>query len=307
MTAVSTRLGLVLTCAALVATLSCDRARPQTFATPEAAVAALVAAAQQDTIDDLLKLFGRDVNALVQSSSPAVARKNREVFVVAMAEGWHLADDPTGRKVLVVGNESWPFPIPLVRDEGRWKFDIAAGADEVIARRIGRNELDVIQLCRRYVAAQQQYAASGHDGRPAGRYAKALRSDPGRHNGLYWPASQGEKVSPLGQLVAEAAQEHEPLDPSRPGPLPFHGYHFAILTAQGASAPGGPRDYVSNGEMTGGFALVAWPAQFGVTGIMTFVVAQDGTVYQKSLGDQTFTVARALKRYDPDATWTMAN
>jgi len=305
MTIVSTRLGLVLTCAALVATASCARARPQTFASPEEAVAALTRAAQQDTIDDLLKLFGPEVNTLVQSSSPLEARKNREVFVVAMAEGWRLVDEPAGRKVLEVGNESWPFPIPLVRDGGRWKFDIAAGADEVLARRIGRNELAVIQLCRKYVAAQQLYAARGHDGRPAGRYAQTLRSDPGLHNGLYWPASPREK-SPLGALVAEAA-EPDRLDPSRPGPLPFHGYHFAILTAQGASAPGGVRDYVANGEMTDGFALVAWPAKFGVTGIMTFLVAQDGTVYQKSLGDETFEVARALKRYDPDPSWTMAN
>jgi len=305
MTIVSTRLGLVLTCAALVATASCARARPQTFATPEEAVAALNQAAQQDTIEGLLTLFGPEVNTLVQSTSPAVARQNRQVFVVAMAEGWHLADEPDGRKVLEVGNESWPFPIPLVRDGGRWKFDVAAGADEVLARRIGRNELAVIQLCRKYVAAQQLYAASGHDGRPAGRYAQTLRSDPGRHNGLYWPASQGEK-SPLGALVAEAAQR-DSIDPSRPGPQPFHGYHFAILTGQGASAPGGARDYVANGEMTDGFALVAWPAQFGVPGIMTFLVAQDGTVYQKSLGDQTSAVARALKRYDPDPSWTMAN
>ena len=302
---VSTRLGLVLTCAALVATVSCARAaRPQSFASPEEAVAALSKAAQQETIDELLKLFGPDVNALVQSSSPVEARQNREVFVVAMAEGWHLEDE-AGRKVLVVGNEKWPFPIPLVQDGGRWQFDIAAGADEVLARRIGRNELAVIELCRKYVAAQQLYAASGHDGRPAGRYATVLRSDPGRHNGLYWPAPPGDKASPLGALVAEAAQ-HEP-DPSRPGPLPFHGYHFAILTAQGDNAPGGGRDYVAGGEMTGGFALVAWPAEFGVTGIMTFVVAQDGTVYQKSLGDQTFVLARALKRYDPDPSWTMTN
>jgi len=305
---VSSRLGLALAGAALAVGVACGAARaPQTFAVPEDAVAALLKAAQQDTVDDLLTLFGPDAKALVQSSSPAVARRNRQVFVIAMAEGWRLVDEPNGRKVLVVGNESWPFPIPLVRGQRGWRFDLAAGADEVLARRIGRNELAVIQVCRKYVAAQRLYAASGHDGRPAGRYAKSLRSDDGRQNGLYWPAAPGEKSSPLGELVAEAAQEHEPLDPSRPGPLPFHGYHFAILTAQGASAPGGPRDYLQNGELTGGFALVAWPAQFGVTGIMTFVVAEDGTVYQKSLGDQTFAVARALKRYDPDPSWTMAN
>ena len=308
MTHVSTRLRLVVAGAALAATVACGRARaPQTFAVPEDAVAALLKAAQQDTVDGLLTLFGPDAKALVQSSSPAEARRNRDVFVAAMAEGWRLEDAPSGHKELVVGNEEWPFPIPLVPDPRGWRFDITAGADEVLSRRIGRNELTVIGLCRRYVAAQRLYAASGHDGRPAGRYAKSLRSDPGTQNGLYWPVPRGERSSPLGELVAEAAQQHEPPDPSRPGPLPFHGYHFAVLTEQGASAPGGLRDYVQHGEMTGGFALVAWPAQFGVTGIMTFVVAEDGTVYQKSLGDQTFAVARALKRYDPDSSWTMAN
>jgi hypothetical protein len=309
MTLFSTRLRLVVAGAALAATVACGAGAraPQTFAVPEDAVAALLKAAQQDTVDGLLTLFGPDAKALVQSSSPAEARRNRDVFVAAMAEGWRLEGDPAGRKVLVVGNEEWPFPIPLVPDARGWKYDIAAGADEVLGRRIGRNELTVIGLCRRYVAAQRLYAASGHDGRPAGRYAKSLRSDPGTQNGLYWPVPRGEKASPLGELVAEAAQQHEPLDPSRPGPLPFHGYHFAVLTEQGARAPGGLRDYVQQGEMTGGFALVAWPAQFGVTGIMTFVVAEDGTVYQKSLGDQTFAVARALKRYDPDSSWTMAN
>jgi hypothetical protein len=221
------------------------------------------------------------------------------VFAVAFKEQWHLEDATPSGKTLVIGNEEWPFPVPLVKGTDGWRFDTAAGKEEVLARRIGRNELTVIGLCRRYVAAQRLYAASGHDGRPAGRYAKSLRSDPGTQNGLYWPVPRGERGSPLGELVAEAAQQREPLDPSRPGPLPFHGYHFAVLT--------GLRDYLQNGEMTGGFALVAWPAQFGVTGIMTFVVAEDGTVYQKSLGDQTFAVARALKRYDPDPSWTMAN
>jgi len=307
MTIVSTRLGLVLTCAALVATFSCGRARPQTFASPEDAVAALVKAAQQDTIGDLVTLFGPDSKAVVESSDPATARRGRDVFLVAMAEGWQLVDDPAGGKQLVVGNESWPFPIPLVRDKDKWRFDIAAGAEEIVGRRIGRNELAVIRISRTYVAAQRLYAARGRDGRPPGRYAMTFRSDAGRQNGLYWPAKRGEKHSPLGELVAEAAQEGRKLDSSRPGPSPFHGYYFAILTAQGAHAPGGPRDYVTDGEMTGGFALVAWPAEYGVTGIMTFVVGEDGVVHQKDLGDQTRTVASALKRYDPDASWTNAN
>jgi hypothetical protein len=306
MTVTCTRLGYVLVCAALAATVACGRQRAQTFVVPEDAVAALLKAAQQDNVDGLLTLFGQDAKDLVRSSDPVMARRNRDVFVVAMAEGWRLENEPDGRKVLVAGNESWPFPIPLVRDPLGWKFDVAEGAEEVLRRRIGRNELDVIRICRTYVAAQRLYAASGHDGQPAGRYAKTLRSDSGRHNGLYWTAAQGEKVSPLGALLAEAAQEREPLDPART-PVPFHGYHFAILTEQGAHATGGPRNYVDNGEMTGGFALVAWPAQFGVTGIMTFVVAEDGVVHQKSLGEQTFAVARSLKRYDPDQSWTIAN
>ena len=307
MTVSGTRGGLVLACAALAAIVACGRARPQTFVAPEDAVAALLKAAQQDSVDGLLTLFGPDAKVLIASSDPVTARRNRDVFVVAMAEGWRLENEPDGRKVLVAGNESWPFPIPLVRDPAGWKFDVAEGADEVLRRRIGRNELAVIRICKTYVAAQRLYAASGHDGRPAGRYAKTLRSDPGRHNGLYWAAQRGEKPSPLGELLAEAAQEREPLDPSRPGPAPFYGYHFAILTAQGANVTGGLRDYVENGEMTGGFALVAWPAQFGVTGIMTFVVAEDGVVHQRSLGEQTSALARSLKRYDPDQSWTIAN
>ena len=313
MTSIS-RLGLGLTCVALAATLACGRGRPQKFATPEEAVAALDKAAQQDTVQDLQTLFGSESKALVELSDPATARRNRQVFVVAMGEGWHLTDDTNGGKVLVVGNESWPFPVPLVKDGGQWRFDVAAGAEEVIGRRIGRNELAVIRSCSTYVAAQRVYAARGHDGRPPGRYAKAFRSDPGRQNGLYWPAARGEKFSPLGELVAEAAQDGQSLNTSRaglntsrPGPSPFHGYYFAILTAQGDSAPGGARDYVADGEMTGGFALVAWPAEYGVTGIMTFVVSDDGVVRQKDLGDQTFKVAGALKRYDPDASWTNAN
>ena len=306
MTCASTRLGLVLTCAALVATLSCGRARPQTFASPEGAVAALVKAAQQDTAGDLLTLLGPDSKPLVESAEPATARRNREVFLVAMSEGWELVDDRAGGKQLVVGNESWPFPIPLVKDKDGWQFDAAAGADEVLGRRIGRNELAVIRICRTYVAAQRLYAAWSRDGRPSGRYATALRSDPGKQNGLYWPVSPGEKHSPLGELVAEAAQEGRSLDPSRRGPSPFHGYYFAILTAQGASAPGGAREYIVNGEMTGGFALVAWPAQYGVTGIMTFIVAADGVVREKDLGENV-DVAKALKRYDPDPSWTTSH
>lgn len=306
MTARRSRLVLILACAALAATASCNRARARTFASPDEAVKALMTAAGQEKPDELLAIFGPDAQELVQSSEPDTARRNRQVFVVAMAEGWRLVDNAPAGKLLVVGNEGWPFPVPIVQDRDGWKFDTAAGRDEVMARRIGRNELAVIGLCRTYVAAQRIYAQRGHDGRPAGRYATAFRSDPGKQNGLYWAASRGEKRSPLGDLVAAAAEDGQPL-PAGAQPAPFHGYRFAILTAQSAAASGGAREYVVDGEMTGGFALVAWPAQYGTTGIMTFVVGQDGVVREKDLGASTDESVKPVARYDPDASWTTSN
>jgi hypothetical protein len=298
---------LVFTCAALAVSLSCTREGPRTFASPEDAVKALVVAARQETIDELLTLFGTDAQPLLESSDPVTARRNRDVFVVAMAEGWRLADDEAGRKTLIAGNEQWPFPVPIVRDGGSWRFDTAAGRDEVLGRRIGRNELAVIRICRTYVAAQRLYARDGHDGLPAGIYARTFGSDPGRQNGLYWPVARGEKRSPLGDLVAEAASEGRPLDSNRKPPAPFHGYYFAILTGQGAAAAGGAKTYLANGHMTDGFALVAWPAQYDVTGIMTFVVNQEGVVREKDMGPESEAVARSMTLYDPDGSWATAN
>ena len=187
--------------------------------------------------------------------------------------------------MLVIGNEAWPFPVPIVKDASGWHFDTAAGKEEVLDRRIGRNELAVIRICRTYVAAQRLYASRGHDGLPAGLYARAFASEPGRQNGLYWPARRGEKRSPLGDLVAHAAEEGRALGKAgAEAPPPFHGYHFKILTAQGPAAPGGAKSYVVDEKMSGGFALVAWPAQYDVTGIMTFIVNQDGVVQQKRSG-----------------------
>jgi hypothetical protein len=174
----------------------------------------------------------------------------------------------------------------------------------VLSRRIGRNELATIRACRAYVNAQQLYAAQPHDARPAGLFAQSFRSEAGRQNGLYWPARRGDKPSPLGDLVAQAAEDGVAIGTSGGDPAPFHGYFFRILTQQGPAAPGGARDYLVNGQMSGGFALVAWPAQYDVTGVMTFVVNKDGEVREKDLGPDTAAAARGLQHYNPDDTWT---
>ncbi len=204
------RVVAALLCAAsLVATPACRSASPEpdqrTFATPEEAVKALIQVARDGKLDDLMKLLGPDGQHLVDASDSKTARQNREVFVAAAAEGWRLTDNGANGRVLVVGYESWPFPVPLVADAGKWRFDTAAGVEEVVARRIGRNELTAIRACRIFVRAQKVYASRGHDGKPKGLYATALRSDPGQHNGLYWPAVRGEARSPLGDLIADAA------------------------------------------------------------------------------------------------------
>ena len=267
--------------AALVATLACQVASPvpdqRTFASPEDAAKALIQVAKDGKLEELMKLLGPDAQRLVDSSDSKTARQNREVFVVAAQEGWRLTDNGANGRVLVVGYESWPFPIPLVADAGRWRFDTAAGVEEVLARRIGRNELAAIRASRTYVYAQRVYASRGHDSKPKGLYATALRSDPGRHNGLYWPATRGQPRSPLGDLIADAAGESS-----------FHGYHFKIL------APREPN----------GFALVAWPATYDGTGVMTFVVNQDGVVREKDLGSDTAQVAGTMTRTTPTTRGT---
>jgi DUF2950 family protein len=272
----------------------------RTFATPEAAVRALAAAVKAGQLDEVVAIFAPDGQELAASSDPATGQRNREVFTAAFAEGWRLVSQGANQKTLVVGNEAWPFPVPLVKEAGKWHFDTAAGKEEVLARRIGRNELAVIAICRTYVSAQVRYAHEGHDGKRAGLYATTFRSDAGRQNGLYWPAVHGKPLSPLGDLVARAADEGRPLtDP----PSPFHGYYFKILTGQGAGAAGGAKSYVVSGEMSGGFALVAWPAQYDATGVMTFLVNQDGVIRQKDLGTGTEAAARAMTVYDADASW----
>lgn len=296
---------------AIVATLlvtGCRRAPvPEPlFATPEDAVKALLKAVTAEKVDAVVAIFGAEGKELIDNSDPATARSGREVFLAAARERWSLADRDGGGKVLVVGNEDWPFPVPLVRDSSGWRFDTAAGREEVIARRIGRNEIAAIETCETYVHAQELYARDAHDGKPSGAYATTFRSDVGKQNGLYWSAARDRKRSPLGELLAEAADPARLKGTDGQKPAPFHGYYFRILTAQGPAATGGEKSYLVKDEMTGGFALVAWPAEYDSTGVMTFIVSHEGVVRQKDLGPDSDAAARAITRYDPDPSWVAA-
>jgi len=275
----------------------------RTFATPEEAAKTLVDTVRKGDVSALLAIFGPDGKELFDSSDPATARMNQQVFTMAAKERWYLEDAAPNRKILVIGNEDWPFPVPLVKEGAAWRFDTAAGKEEILSRRIGRNELDTIATLRAYVAAQQRYAAQGHDGKPSGIYATRLASDPGKQNGLYWPTAKGQTRSPLGELVAQAAEDGRPINSTGTQPSPFHGYRFKILTAQGAAASGGAKNYIVNGEMSGGFAMVAWPAQYDATGVMTFIVSSDGIIRQKDLGPGTEAAAKKITVYNPDSSW----
>jgi len=278
-------------------------ARHRTFASPEDAVHALINMVKAGNVDELIDFFGPDGAELISSSDPVTARRNREVFRVAAAQRWQLVDAGSNRKTLVIGDEDWPFPVPLIKDAAGWRFDTAAGKDEIIARRIGRNELSAIATCRAYVSAQQRYAQEGHDGQPAGIYAAKFSSDPGMQNGLYWPPAKGQKRSPLGELLAAAGEDDQAVGARTEQRNPLQGYYFKILTEQGRAARGGRKSYIVNGVMTGGFALVAWPAQYDVTGVMTFIVNQDGIVYEGNLGRETAVRVQKLTAYNPDASW----
>ena len=297
---------LILSLVVLVA-LTASRVAAQTehrtFATPEDAVRALADAVKIGSLEELLRIFGPEGREIASASDPSTALHNRQIFVVAMKEQWKLEDAPEGRKTLVIGYEEWPFPVSLVKTPSGWQFDTAAGKEEILARRVGQNELMAIQAAAAYVTAQRRYAQTGHDGQQPGAYATKFMSTSGKQDGLYWPTKRGEKRSPLGDLVADAAFDGRQAGAAAGQPSPFHGYYFKILTAQGAAAPGGARNYVVNGRMTGGFALVAWPAEYDRTGVMTFMVGQDGVVYEKDLGLETAEAARKITSFNPDGSW----
>ena len=271
------------------------------FDSPQAAVDAFVAALQKNDQKELGRLLGPGIEGLLSSGDPVQDQADRERFLAAYTKKHALQAEGDGTQVLIVGDNDWPFPIPLVEHKGNWHLDGNAGADELVYRRIGHNELGAIAVSRGFVAAQQEYAAQGHDGDPAGIYALKLISDEGTQNGLFWPVADGETPSPAGPFVASAAAEG--YRRSDTGPTPYHGYYFRMLYAQGTNAAGGAKDYFKGGVLTEGFALVAWPADYGGSGVQTFIVNQDGTVYQKDLGEDTATAADAILLFDPDSSW----
>lgn len=271
------------------------------FATPDDAAKMLQQGFKANDIPLLSQMFPGAVEEF--SSGDSTADKNdREVIALAMEEGWHWAQLGTNKKQLIIGDEAWPFPVPLMKIGTGWRFDVKAGEEEVLARRIGRNELNVIELCRAYVGMQQDYAALGHDGKPTGIYAQKIASTPGGQDGLYWAVKPGDPLSPMGDIAAKA--EAIGYQREKTPDAPFLGYYFHVLTGQGAAAPGGAKDYIVNGDMTRGFALIAYPAKYGHSGVMTFIVNQSGVVYQKDLGKDTQRIASGIKAYNPDKSWT---
>lgn len=276
----------------------------RTFDSPEEAAEALVEATEADDMEALRALFGQGSEDALSSGDSVSDQWQRQVVAVAMQQGWTLEETDAGERVLVIGDDEWPFPVPLVQEGEGWRFDLEAGEEEVLARRIGRNELLAIETCLVYVRAQEVYASQPHDDRPAGVFAQRIASSPGKQDGLYWPSPPGTPLSPLGDLVAAAAEVGYASPDETPDP--FRGYYFRVLTAQGEAAPGGARSYVEDGEMIGGFALVAHPAEYGDSGIMTFIVNQDGIVYETDLGERTEELARAITEYNPDESWQVA-
>ncbi|MFO0830016.1 MAG: DUF2950 domain-containing protein [Phycisphaerales bacterium] len=275
---------------------------PQQFNSPEAAVDSLIAAARADNHKELDRILGSDAKEVLSSGDKVADANARAEFVRKFDEQHALVADGDGAMILEVGNNGWPLPIPVVKGTDGWYFDTAAGADELLSRRIGRNELDAIQVCLAICDAQREYAASDFTGDGWREYAQKFRSDAGKKNGLYWPSAPGEPDSPLGELVAGATAEGYFSGGSN-RPQPFHGYYYRILSAQGPAAPGGAMNYVASGHMIGGFAVVAWPAEYANSGLKTFIVNHQGVVYQRDLGDDTEAIAKGMKEFNPDAGW----
>jgi len=280
----------------------------QVFSSPNGAVNALVVAATNHDTNALHLIFGPAGHELI-SPDVVQATAEYELFVQHLTEKTELTTNSETNITLEIGADGWPFPIPLVKQEEKWFFDTAAGAQEILARRIGMDEIGAINVCHAYVDAQREYASEDRMGDSVLAYAQFLRSTPGTHDGLFWPTNQaGEALSPLGPLVAQARVDgyHRTAKMLNDEQAPYHGYYFKILTRQGKHAPGEKYNYIINGRMIAGFALVAWPAEWGNTGVMTFTVNQQGQIYQKNLGPKTVKLAQAMTCYDPDGAWTPA-
>ncbi len=299
----------VLMAAALLASppsLARD-ASQKAFATPKAAVDALVAAAaSKDASAALAPILGPDSGRILSSGDPVADHNALSNFLAKYNQMHRLAYDADGDVILYIGAENWPMPIPLVKRANKWVFDTAAGEKELLYRRIGANELYTIDVLHNLVAAQQDYARRAAASSGRSRYAQKILSAPGKHDGLYWPVAEGEPQSPIGPLIAKAvAQGYKRGAEGRP--VPFHGYFYRVLTEQGKEAPGGAMSYLQDGEMTRGFAFLAFPAEYGSSGVMTFMVNQDGIVLEKDLGPETAQIASRMARYDSGSGWQQAD
>jgi Protein of unknown function (DUF2950) len=275
----------------------------KTFASPAEAVHALVKAAEDGNQDEMLAVLGDDGKDLVYSGDPVQDKTGMEKFVKSYKTKHTIVTEDDKTRILQVGPNDWPMPIPIVNDGGKWRFDTAAGKEELLYRRIGRNELGAIAACRGYIDAQKDYAAEGHDGLPAGIYAQRLMSSSGKQDGLYWETAEGEPTSPAGPFLAEAGGQGYEGEGLGGKSQPYHGYLYRILKAQGAAAKGGAKNYLSDGNLSGGVGLVAYPAEYKVSGVMTFIINQDGVAYEKDLGEKTAEIAKAMTEYNPDSTW----
>jgi hypothetical protein len=269
----------------------------KTFSSPEDAGNALFVAIQSNDEKAMLDILGRDGKQIVSSGDEAEDTETRAEFVQKYQQLHRLVKEPDGTTTLYIGAENWPTPIPLMNKGSSWYFDTDAAKQEILFRRIGRNEMSTIRVCQELVAAQKEYYASQHN-----EYAQKILSDEGQHNGLYWKAADGEPKSPIGPLVASAVADSDAKTQDG-APIPFRGYFYHIVTRQGKNGQGGAKSYVVNGKMTEGFAFVAYPAEYRSSGVMTFVVNQDGVVYEKDLGKKTEAHAKSMKEYNPDSTW----
>lgn len=288
---------VVFLTACMPSTLAAQDKGQKTFSSAEEAATALVTAAQNNDENAMLEILGPKGKSLISSGDAVEDAEHRANFAKRYQEMHRLVKEPDGTTSLYIGAENWPCPIPIVNKGNVWYFDTAAGAQEILYRRIGRNEMSAIHICVAQVAAQKEYYSM-----EGGQYAQQTFSDEGKHNGLYWKAAAGEPQSPIGPLVAQANAEGYNKGAAGP-PTPYRGYLFHMMTAQGKDAPGGAKSYIVNGKMTEGFAFVAYPAEYRSSGVMTFIVGPDGVVYQKDLGKKTDAIGKGLKEYDPDSSW----
>ena len=287
-----------ITWLASVALFAQTGAPPTMFPTPEAAVAALVRAVQSDQTDRVATILGVEMRDALKSDNSNIAKIEKDLFLAAAKRRVKIERGPNNqsRAIAYFGEQEWPFPAPLVREGQSWHFDGKEGIEEARDRRLGRDELGAIEVCRTYVVAQLEYSSHDHNDDGMLEFSQKAFSSAGRQDGLYWPNDQGQDLSPLGPLFAHATDGAE-------NPEPLAGYHYKILTRQGAAAKGGARDYILNGHMVLGFALVAWPAEYGKSGISTFIVNQLGDVYEKDLGNGTAAAAKSMSEFNPDSSW----